>query len=157
MARSGFDPSDSLSPLSSDGRDDTIRQSWSSYPDRAYRTGLRRASSPRETPPRTPIRADTRIREDIRARLTTCPEARDARISVKHGDVALEGDVRSVDARSGIEDIARSVMGVKQVENRLRVAGPTLVDEERRAAADPQQTQGTAPAGARHGGAVPGR
>jgi osmotically-inducible protein OsmY len=43
-------------------------------------------------------------------------------VDVEKGDVILKGTVKNRDVKRRAEDIAETVMGVKNVENRLRVA-----------------------------------
>lgn len=80
-----------------------------------------------DTPPerrrsRGPIRPDARIREDVCARLSHDDEidASDISVSVARGEVLLEGCVSDRHDKRLAEDIARSVRGVREVQNELR-------------------------------------
>lgn len=68
-------------------------------------------------------RSDERLREDVCDRLTDDPsiDASEIRITVKDGDVTLEGTVSDRRAKRAAEDCVESVSGVQQVDNRLRV------------------------------------
>jgi osmotically-inducible protein OsmY len=73
--------------------------------------------------PRNYRRTDNRIQEDINDRLTDHPlvDASDVDVEVKDCEVTLTGTVDSREAKRRAEDIAESVSGVVNVENRLRV------------------------------------
>jgi osmotically-inducible protein OsmY len=73
--------------------------------------------------PRGYRRSDERIREDINDRLTDHPylDATDIEVRVTDGEVTLTGSVDSRQAKRLAEDLAESVSGVNNVENRLRV------------------------------------
>lgn len=73
--------------------------------------------------PRGYRRSDERIREDINDRLTDHPyiDASDIEVTVNNGEVKLNGVVESRQAKRLAEDIAESVSGVTDVENRLRI------------------------------------
>jgi Predicted periplasmic or secreted lipoprotein len=68
-------------------------------------------------------RSDERIREDICERLMSHPyaDASEVTISVKEGLVTLEGKVVDRPIKYEIENVAESCLGVKDVENRIRV------------------------------------
>ncbi|HEX8178809.1 MAG TPA: BON domain-containing protein [Pyrinomonadaceae bacterium] len=74
--------------------------------------------------PRGYRRSDERIREDINDRLTDHPyiDASDLDVEVNAGEVTLTGAVESRQAKRLAEDIAETVSGVTNVENRLRVS-----------------------------------
>ncbi|HEX8039742.1 MAG TPA: BON domain-containing protein [Chryseosolibacter sp.] len=74
--------------------------------------------------PRNYSRSDERIREDINDRLSDDPfiDATDIEVAVSNGDVTLTGAVDDRSAKRRAEDLAESVSGVKNVENRLRVS-----------------------------------
>jgi hypothetical protein len=75
--------------------------------------------------PRDYQRTDERVRDDVcqwmsdDARL----DAREIAVSVRDGDVTLEGDVENRAARRLAEDIAAAVPGVRDVFNRLQTRG----------------------------------
>jgi osmotically-inducible protein OsmY len=73
--------------------------------------------------PRNYTRSDDRITEDINDRLTDdyYLDATDIDVKVEHGDVTLTGNVDSRYAKRRAEDIAESVSGVKNVENRIHL------------------------------------
>jgi hypothetical protein len=68
-------------------------------------------------------RSDERIREDIAERFMQSPEvdSSDVSIEVSAGVVTLEGTVRDRRMKHRVEDIADSCMGVKDVDNKVRV------------------------------------
>jgi hypothetical protein len=107
----------------------------SHYDERAYnlndqRIGFRpeeresRREDFRGKGPRAYKRPDKRVLEDINDRLYLDPyiDASDIEVDVEKGDVILKGTVKNRDVKRRAEDIAETVMGVKNVENRLRVA-----------------------------------
>lgn len=68
-------------------------------------------------------RPDSRILEDVCERLEAHGEidARAIQIKVENGQVLLEGNVDRKNEKRLAEDVAHTVSGVKEVENRLRV------------------------------------
>ena len=83
----------------------------------AVSLGLRRPG------PKNYQRSDERIREDICERLWHDPhlDVGDVSVEVANGTVGLEGTVPHRHMKHRIEDIAASAVGVKDVENRIRV------------------------------------
>jgi osmotically-inducible protein OsmY len=73
--------------------------------------------------PKNYKRSDSRIEEDINDRLTyeSYIDASDVTVSVENGEVTLTGTVLNRYAKRQVEDIAESVRGVTNVENRLRI------------------------------------
>jgi len=73
--------------------------------------------------PRNYSRSDERITEDVNDRLTDdyMLDASDIDVTVSSGEVTLSGTVNNRQAKRRAEDIAESVSGVKNVENRIRV------------------------------------
>ena len=73
--------------------------------------------------PRGYRRSDERIAEDVNDRLSADPrlDATDVLVSVKEGEVALNGEVESRDDKRMAEDVAEDVSGVRHVQNNLRV------------------------------------
>lgn len=69
-------------------------------------------------------RSDDRIKEDINDRLTddNRVDASNIEVSVENGEVTLTGTVHNREAKRRSEDLAESVSGVTNVENRLRVS-----------------------------------
>lgn len=72
--------------------------------------------------PKGYTRSDERIREDVCDRLSADDEldASDITVTVKGGEVTLEGTVADRRAKQRAEDIAESAGGVKDVDNKLR-------------------------------------
>ena len=68
-------------------------------------------------------RSDERIKEDVHDRLTAHGrlDARGISVAVNNGEVTLGGTVESRQAKHTAEDVAESVLGVKNVENQLKV------------------------------------
>lgn len=88
------------------------------------REGQPRPASHRGKGPRDYRRRDERILEDINDRLcdNAYIDASEMEVSVSSGDVVLAGRVEDRESKRLAEDIAESVAGVQNVENRLRVA-----------------------------------
>ncbi|MGC1244346.1 MAG: BON domain-containing protein [Chryseosolibacter sp.] len=74
--------------------------------------------------PRNYSRSDDRIKEDINDRLSDDPfvDASDIDVTVTNGEVTLTGTVDHRSTKRRAEDLAESVSGVKNVENRIRVS-----------------------------------
>jgi osmotically-inducible protein OsmY len=121
-----------------DERDEGMGGWWE--PDRsrmeAYRYnrerqhGMHRGKGPRDYQ-----RSDERINEDINDRLgdDSFIDASDVEVTVRDGEVILSGTVESRETKRTAEDIAESVSGVKNVENRLRIkqnTGHTNADDD---------------------------
>lgn len=73
--------------------------------------------------PRNYTRRDERILEDINDRLCDNPyiDASEIDVSVSNGVMVLSGTVQDRESKRLAEDIAESISGVKEVENKLRV------------------------------------
>ena len=73
--------------------------------------------------PRGYQRSEERIKEDVCDRLCDHPaiDATNVNIEVSGTEVVLTGTVSSKDEKRRAEDIAESVSGVRNVENRIRV------------------------------------
>ena len=100
--------------------------SWLGDEEAARRRRLdarRQGTSYRGRGPRNYTRSDERIREDINDRLTENDylDASEIEVEVTGGDVIFSGTVANRYAKRLAEDIAEDVVGVKNVENRLRV------------------------------------
>jgi osmotically-inducible protein OsmY len=69
-------------------------------------------------------RSDDKIHEEIWELLTNNPDldASDVELHVESGEVTLTGTVDSRDAKWLTEDLVTSVTGVREVNNRLKVA-----------------------------------
>jgi BON domain-containing protein len=75
--------------------------------------------------PRGYRRSDARIDEEVNEALTVSPylDATEIRVTVSGGEVSLEGVVRDRRSKRLAEDVAATVRGVFDVQNRLRVSG----------------------------------
>ena len=73
--------------------------------------------------PQSYTRSDDRIREDVNDKLTDDwgVDARKVTVSVKNGEVTLDGTVSTRLQKRRAEDCAEDVSGVKHVQNNLRV------------------------------------
>ncbi|MCA1614333.1 MAG: BON domain-containing protein, partial [Acidobacteria bacterium] len=73
--------------------------------------------------PKNYRRSDSRIEEDVNDRLSDQPflDASDVEVRVENGEVTLSGTVNSRRDKRLAEDIAETVLGVTDVENRIRV------------------------------------
>ncbi len=100
-------------------------QGWSGD---AYGSGGR--GGPREQthiakrrPPKGYTRSDERIKEDVNDRLmqTWDLDPSDLEVAVSEGEVTLSGEVRSRNEKFLAEQMAESVLGVKDVLNQLRL------------------------------------
>jgi osmotically-inducible protein OsmY len=83
--------------------------------------------------PKNYQRSDERIREEIIDRLTDDPDvdASEIEVEVKSGEITLMGMVDERNSKRRAEDIAESVSGVTQVENRLKVQPANLSGDQR--------------------------
>jgi osmotically-inducible protein OsmY len=82
--------------------------------------------------PRGYQRSDERIKEDLCDRLMhSWIDAENVEIEVKNGEIVLSGSVENRHEKRMIEDMAEDVLGVKDVQNRIRVG---------HRGAEPQQT-----------------
>lgn len=74
--------------------------------------------------PRGYVRSDERVREDVSECLTEDPyvDASDIDIVVRQGVVTLSGSIAQRRLKHRAEDLAGSCRGVREVDNRLRVA-----------------------------------
>lgn len=81
-------------------------------------------------------RSDDRIKEEVCDRLTEDGEvdASEIEVSVSNGEVTLEGSVFDRHMKRDAEDCAERVSGVREVNNRLRVAGAAPAPGRREAA-----------------------
>jgi osmotically-inducible protein OsmY len=99
------------------------------YGDRTYRgqsfpEGGTRRPSYRGRGPKNYQRSDDRIREDVceRLEMDDYVDASDLEVSVNGGTVVLSGSINERNAKRRAADIAESVSGVRDVENRIRIA-----------------------------------
>ncbi|HWU64414.1 MAG TPA: BON domain-containing protein [Ensifer sp.] len=91
--------------------------------ERRREMDARNEESHRGRGPKGYLRSDGRINEDVHDRLTDHPrlDASDISVTVEDGEVTLSGFVRRRGDKRIAEDCAESVMGVKNVQNNLRV------------------------------------
>jgi hypothetical protein len=88
------------------------------------RLSPRHSGSPRRTP-KGYTRSDERIREDLCEQLGHGHvDPSDVSVAVAGGVVTLEGFVESRREKFYLEELASSVLGVTEVENRVRVGRP---------------------------------
>jgi Flp pilus assembly secretin CpaC len=73
--------------------------------------------------PRDYHRSEDRIREDVCYRLADddLVDASDIQVQVKDDEVILSGTVNSREEKRRAEDLAESIYGIRNVENRIRV------------------------------------
>jgi osmotically-inducible protein OsmY len=83
----------------------------------------RREADHRGKGPKGYRRSDDRIRDDVSDRLTDDPDvdATDITVTVRDGEVTLDGNVDSRFAKRRAEDCAEAVSGIQHVQNNLRV------------------------------------
>lgn len=100
----------------------TERDEYRAY-DRGYATNYPLVGQRRGRGPKNYRRSDERIKEDINDRLSDRPEldASDVEVTVVNCEVTLAGTVNARRDKRLAEDIAENVLGVQNVENRLRV------------------------------------
>jgi osmotically-inducible protein OsmY len=87
-------------------------------------SGLGRQPAVQRRGPKGYIRSDERIREDLCERLMQSGnlDVSEVEVNVKDGNVRLEGTVPERRMKHAIEDMAENCLGVKDVENQLRVS-----------------------------------
>lgn len=72
--------------------------------------------------PRSYQRSDERIKEDVCDRLmSSWIDAENVELEVRSGEVILSGTVEDRQSKRAIEDLAEQVLGVKDVQNNIRV------------------------------------
>jgi osmotically-inducible protein OsmY len=83
----------------------------------------RREADHRGRGPKDYTRSDERIREDANDKLTEDwrVDASNVTVTVKNGEITLDGTVTSREAKRRAEDVVDNVSGVKHVQNNLRV------------------------------------
>lgn len=104
------------------------RQQFGSYPERGGYGGYGYGGFEREPLPQRRIlpkgytRSDERLREDICERLSHSGlDVSDVSVEVSQGQVMLEGTVDSRRLKHAIENLADDCLGVRDVDNRIRV------------------------------------
>jgi osmotically-inducible protein OsmY len=97
--------------------------SWFGDDDAERRRRMDQQREHRGRGPKGYRRSDERIKEDVNDRLSDdyYLDASDVEVTVTNTEVTLTGTVNSRDDKRRAEDIAESVSGVTNVENRLRV------------------------------------
>jgi osmotically-inducible protein OsmY len=97
--------------------------SWFGDEDAERRRNRDREMNHRGKGPKNYNRSDDRIKEDINDRLSDDPfiDATEIDVAVTNGEVTLTGSVDHRSTKRRAEDLAESISGVKQVENRIRV------------------------------------
>lgn len=90
--------------------------------------------------PRNYSRSDDRITDDVNERMTSDGDldAREIDVKVQKGEVTLTGTVDSKMAKRRAEDCADSVMGVKHVQNNLRLSDDASGSDVRSASSSQQ-------------------
>ncbi len=90
-------------------------------------------------------RSDERIKEDVNDRLSDdyYIDASDIEVSVQNQEVTLTGTVNNRNDKRRAEDLAESVSGVSNVENRLRVKQSTYGDYGRPSTGTGNETAST--------------
>ena len=99
-------------------------------------------------------RSDERIKEDVNDRLSDdyYIDASDVEVAVENSEVTLTGTVRNRTDKRRAEDIAESVSGVTNVENRLRVKQYDYTTSGSTSITDTPSTPGTTTSSAAAGG-----
>jgi osmotically-inducible protein OsmY len=98
--------------------------SWFGDDDAERRRERDKQISHRGRGPKNYNRSDDRIKEDINDKLSDDPfiDASDIDVTVANAEVTLTGTVDHRSTKRRAEDLAEAVSGVKNVENRIRVA-----------------------------------
>lgn len=100
--------------------------SWFGNDDAERRRRMDRtnANTHRGKGPRDYHRSEDRIREDVCDRLTDDDmlDATDVHVQVQGDEVILSGTVRNREQKRRAEDLVESISGVRDVENRIRIA-----------------------------------
>ena len=99
--------------------------SWFGDEDAERRRRMDQQREHRGRGPKNYRRSDERIKEDVNDRLSDdyYVDASEVEVLVSNTEVTLTGTVNSRADKRRAEDIAESVSGVTNVENRLRVKG----------------------------------
>jgi osmotically-inducible protein OsmY len=149
---SGWSPSSERSALNQlyDRERDLDRNAWSNAQREFNRDSTRQSFVGKG--PKNYTRSDERIREDVCDRLSDDDEvdATDITITVRDGEVTLEGSVNDRRAKHRAEDIADNVRGVKDVHNRLSARKGMLQEIGDRITGKDETPHGHAGAGPRN-------
>jgi osmotically-inducible protein OsmY len=114
-------------------RDPDYWNSERSFGDASRSTAFNRYDTQRSSysglGPRGYQRGDERIREDICERLTEDPriDASDVEVQVANAEVTLAGSVRTRDEKHFTENLVERIVGVREVNNNLKVRPPDEV------------------------------
>jgi CBS domain-containing protein len=108
------------------GREDYAPWGGNRFSNETY-VYWREGSPHRGRGPKNLARADERIREDVCEWLLENPhvDASDIEVRVESGEVTLIGTVEDREAKRRAEDLAEGVLGVRHVQNNLRVGRQT--------------------------------
>lgn len=109
-----------------DGIRERDREAWRE-PSSWFGSDGEGGESHRGRGPKGYLRSDDRIREDVCDCLTDDPhiDASEVEVSVKNGEVTLNGTIESRAARRHAEELTEDLSGVKHVQNNLRVGERT--------------------------------
>lgn len=147
-----FSPSSERSALSQlyDRERDLDRNHWSNTQSEFNRDSIRQSFAGKG--PKNYTRSDDRIREDVCDRLSDDDEvdATDITVTVRDGEVTLEGGVNDRRAKHRAEDIADNVRGVRDVHNRLSARKGMLQEIGDRITGKDETPHGHAGAGPRN-------
>jgi hypothetical protein len=90
-------------------------------------------------------RSDERIREEISERLMEDPDidASEIDVQVKDGEITLSGTVDSRQTKRQVEDLCEDALGVKNVQNNLRVKKEGEEEESSRGSSSSGSRAGT--------------
>jgi hypothetical protein len=118
--RQGFAHTDAHGMIYKDGRRRGARshERWGMGVEFWHRPGPHTGRGPRKY-----RRPDSRIREEVNDRLTRHGriDATHIIVEVNNGEVTFKGQIDSRQAKRWVEDLAWTVMGVRDVHNRLRI------------------------------------
>ena len=98
-----------------------------------YMGGMGTSANYRGRGPKGYVRSDEGIRDKVCQRLTDDPDvdATEVDVEVTSGEVTLTGAVESRGMRRAAEDVAAGVPGVRDVHNRIRIAGQNASQPQR--------------------------
>lgn len=96
--------------------------------------------------PKNYSRSNERVREDICERLTADPyiDAQELEVRCENGTVVIEGQVEERWMKHRIEDLVDATAGVKQIDNRVTVAGQRQGSSSTLRSSETQPVSGTA-------------
>lgn len=119
--------------------------SWFGDEDAERRRRQDRERDNRGRGPRGYQRSDERIKEDINDRLSddSWVDATEVSVEVNRGEVVLSGTVDNRIEKRRAEDLAESISGVRNVENRIRVTDHTSYGDSMRSSGSGSSTSGS--------------